>query len=476
MNKQILKEELEDWCSQLSISIVDMDIPLDDQVEYLFKKYDMTIEEFEIEEYCPVDDKVKKTQKDFLLFRFKDVVIKYRPHLHMGDYWLRLDPDDGSVKYLFLKLVKYTDFERFEIANHPHLSNGVPCFGSHQGDISTSLNDGNFIRFFSQMKLYLSSYYGRSTYLAGKYFKKTTIPYRLHNATEIREIFEVYEDENFDLHGVATDPTRWNFPKEIVPFGNFELESKDRYNFFQFLKVSNIFTGTRAREDGYFPYLSDNAFNSRMFENTDNGWDPRNERCMIKKIMGYVYLAHTLGEMEPLHAAEFVRIFLYKLYKEYCGELNDDVLRKLEKMSSKLNEFVSGGSWKVNSRYTVQFSEEDLKEKQELKHKVGEQGNNANKFAELLKYSGNKMSNFMILIRKKAPHKAQFSTYMNGKPLTTSFEDTFKRYDRLEKKAYLKAMNILEKDRRRFINELNKHNIVNIKDNDEQGSLFSQDV
>ena len=94
-----------------------------------------------------------------------------------------------------------------------------------------------------------------------------------------------------------------------------------------------------------------------------------------------------------------------------------------------------------------------------------------------LKYAGNKLGNFIILLRKRAPHKATMQGYIDGeKPKDIDYLNYRQRYRALEQFVYKNALRKLEKDKRRFINELNKSDIIHIGDDVEQGSLFSGDL
>ena len=86
---------------------LDSDAPnmsLRNQAKYLLKKY-KTIEH-EIEKIKYENDETIVTKEVRTLVCFKDVVCKYRPHLHMGDYWLDVRVIDEQVTYKFHSFIE----------------------------------------------------------------------------------------------------------------------------------------------------------------------------------------------------------------------------------------------------------------------------------------------------------------------------------------------------------------------------------
>ena len=160
---------------------------LRNQATYLLKKY--TTQEHEVDTYVQRDGDMHPEKEVRTLVCFKDIICKYRPHLHMGDYWLDVRIVDEQVNYKFYTMIDKSEDEQIMItAQHPHLSGGVPCLGSFQGDLATHFNDGNYIQFFSVMKAYLQAYNGRSTYTRGTYYKKAKVWGDLHSFEEGNEM------------------------------------------------------------------------------------------------------------------------------------------------------------------------------------------------------------------------------------------------------------------------------------------------
>ena len=93
-------------------------------------------------------------------------------------------------------------------------------------------------------------------------------------------------------------------------------------------------------------------------------------------------------------------------------------------------------------------------------------------FVNDIKWAGDKLTNFVVLLRKKSPHKAA-SNYLYSMKEAVDVDTLGVTYRRIRKHAYSLALQQLEKDKRRFINELNKPEISNIVGTDGQGTLFS---
>ena len=475
-------EILQEWIENSTIPTNQPPIPLESQSRLLEKKYIFKKFTIETTRYCPEEDKDVTNLTEEVLVCFKDIVVKYRPHLHMGDYWLHVQMVNGTPKFKFYHQLKYEYFNSTEdkrrtmvLAEHPHLSNGVPCLGSHQGDITTAFAEFNFVRFFSQMKLYLQSYYGRSTYHRGTEYKKRKLTYALHSFQEITDMFgPEYEDpQQMDQSGLAVDPDRWNFPKQMPAWGSLEVQGQE---YRALLGAFRCFsTRNNLYKDYPFPYFDENGTYGGSFEY----WQGDDSYSTYSKVMGYVAVCHIIGEMDLLTSVEFVRVFLLKLYLEFNGDINEEVMVELRKMSQKLNDTRYRNKWSINPRYEVILDNKRTEDSRLLRKELSESLGNSNSalFMDKLKYAGNKLGNFIILLRKKAPHKATMQGYINGgKPKEIDYLNYRQRYRALEQFVYKNALVKLEKDKRRFINELNKSDIIHIGDDVEQGSLFSSDL
>ena len=474
----LMNEMLNYWLESTS-NLEELPIPLEQQAKKISIKYEVKKVELEMPKFNPDTEETNMELTDCYLVNFKNIICKYRPHLHLGDYWLNVQFSNGQPNYMFYYPLTIDGVVKWQKADHPHLSGGKPCFGSHQGDIADAITSGNYMRFFSQIKAYLSSYYGRSTYVRGTAYKKRKICYSLYSRQEIFDMFAAEYDEpgDMDVKGLAEDPMRWNWPKDIQAWGTIEVQGQELRQFFRMLKVSGDYRMTSL--DIEFPFISEQSnWEDNLIQYAYNDRNPQAEA--MNKILGYIYLAKIYGEMSLLEATEFVRIFLIKLYLDYTGCIDEDMMKSLKEMSSKLSNCQYRNKWELNRRYTVVLDakrrEESEKLRNELSKIIGEGGTSA-KFIKELKFAGHKLSNFMILLRKSKPENATAKGYLwNASSEDIDFLNYRKRYRSIEKFVYTQAMQQLEKDKRRFVNELNKSDIIHLKTDDGQATLFSQDL
>lgn len=425
------------------------------QAELLSKKHPIETHTITQNIYNQNTEQAEPTQVEKVLMCFKNVICKYRPHLHLGEYWLDLTITDGIPNYKFYQVLKIEEDNPLIIdAVHPHLSNGIPCLGNFQGDLGAALQNGNYIQFCSIMKSYLQSYNSRSTYMRGAYFKTSTLYCQLHSYEQIREVFEGHE---VDTNSVGTDPTRWNWPKNMTPLTKIELTGQDCMSIYSYFNNKDFPFLTTARRHHSSSY-SDNLTN---------------------KILGYVSIAMVVGELSLYQAFEFVRIFLITLLAQYEGNMDQALKTKLSALSRKIYDCGSG-TLRLNPRYRISLPTEDRDTIAELMSTVrpyqNEGHNSMVQFVEQLKYAGIHFSNFMILLRKRSPHKARASTYLYSTIDGVDIDDIELKYNKIRKSATHLALQQLEKDKRSFINEINRPEINNIVTDDGQGSLFSQNL
>tara|TARA_Y100000361_G_C11140696_1_gene334887 strand:+ start:21 stop:1451 length:1431 start_codon:yes stop_codon:yes gene_type:complete len=474
VNLEIL-ELLQSWREQLPDATPDM--PLEDQAKFISKKYKTKECQIMVPKIVRNEetgqDEEQKVEETHTLVCFKDVIVKYRPHLHMGDYWLDVIISNRAPRYNFYSFIETGEGqeERYN-AQHPHLSNGVPCLGNFQGDLATAFTALNFVQFFSIMKSYLQAYNGRSTYQRGTVYKKANLCCQLHSMEEIGEIFnddrQKHEEDGsyFDYRGVAKDPMRWNWPKGISAWNEIEITGQKR---------------TLLRE--YFSKRQYPGFSANMYSDGIYNFNSGH----TNKILGYVYLAHILGEMPLFYAFEFVLVFLTKLRMDYEGDMSAEKLKALETIATKCSEYRSYRNFRVNSRYNIALPTEHAEELNKLWQETrayetdrysSSRGSSRaiRNFLENLKYAGHHFSNFMILLRKHAPQKALASTYLKKIKGEVDVPALERRYATIKKYAFNAALQQLDKDRRRFINELNKPEVSHIPDPNGQGTLFSENL
>ena len=428
---------------------------LEDQAKFISKKYpleELTIEETIYNEGTGVAEPNEVTKT---LICFKNVICKYRPHLHLGDYWLDVRIIDGNPQYKFYtKVETEPGVTEIYIAEHPHLSGGIPCLGNFQGDLYNALQSYNYIQFLSTMRSYLQSYNGRSTYIKGTHFKKIPIYYQLHSQEEIREVFD---GSDIDVFTVATDPMRWNWPKDMTAYGKLIVQGQEARIIFRYFHKTD------------YPYLK-SISNYRYYLDE---WS----HSIANKIMGYVAIAQEVGELTLWQALEFVRIFLISLEAQYNGNMDSKLRRDLGRLSSQIYD-CARGQMRINSRYTVALPTEQRDAIAAMMEQLAPFGETrtSDKFFIALKYAGIHFSNFLVLLRKRSPEKAKASTYLQHTLGTIDINSMQTKYNRVKKVAYSAALQQLEKDKRRFIREINRPEISNIVTNDGQGTLFSENL
>lgn len=437
-------------------------MPIEAQANFIAKKY--PIETLTVTDmiYNSNTSQAEPHEVEKTLICFKNVVCKYRPHIHLGDYWLNLKIVDGSPRYVFYTKVE-TDPGVIEIyhAVHPHLSGGIPCLGSHEGELYSALTNLNYIQFLSTMRNYLTSYNGRSTYVKGSAFKKIPVKCQLHSESEIRDIFAAEEGDmsNMDIRGIGKDPMRWNWPKNMTAYHEFIVQGQEARLIFKYFVKSG------------FPYLEGMSTFRYNLDDYQSGF--------ANKIFGYIAIAMEIGELNMWQALEFTRIFLISLNEQYNGSMSPEKLEELTRLSTKI--YACGrGMLAVNTRYSVSLPQTEHKEIismiDVLKPYENRTTQGYDSFLQNLKWAGSKISNFIILLRKRAPEKAKAATYLHATLETIDTESLRSRYNKVKKVAYNIALQQLEKDKRRFIREINRPEISNIVTDDGQGTLFSQNL
>ena len=169
-------EEMAEKCS------IDWPMPLKSQLELITKKYDYKEEVLSVKIFDPDVEEIREVEKETLMFRFKDIVCKYRPHLQLGDIWVGILPIQKGKFEFICKSYEAQEDGTFELqtAQHPHIDQASkPCLGNFAPLIVGALSEGNIIRFFSQFKQYLVAYNGRSTFERGSYYTKLPIYYKM---------------------------------------------------------------------------------------------------------------------------------------------------------------------------------------------------------------------------------------------------------------------------------------------------------
>ena len=440
-------------------------MPIETQAEFLSKSCELETATIKVPKYDSERQETSQVEEEHVLICLKDIVCNSRPKLYLGDYWLWVDIVDGSAEYRFFYKTVINDETHFQPAQHPHLSGGKPCLGTHAPDLVQHLIDGNYIGFISGMRNYLRTYTARDTYYVGTYFRKCKVKYQLHTYEDIVEIFKQddKEDHTLDVKGIAEDKTRWNFPKDMVAWDTFMIEGQELRWFLNQLNTP----------DTRLPGLNAHYAHQCLKGSRSNYYYNAN----LQKIMGYIAIAKEIGELDTFHAYNFVKIFLFTLWSQYKGEYTPETMQTVRKMSADLAKSVSYRRWAVSDRHHIDLNEEDAREIEELKINLNEITGTSEShalFAKKLKSPGDKIGNFITLLHRMRPDLAKLSTYFDGTAASAvNIEKLEEVYNKRKAIVYKKALENLEKDKRRLTRELNKTNVVHTEEYEGQGRLFS---
>ena len=119
---------------------------------------------------------------------FKDVKVKCGRWFDLGEYTccITLTADGGIYTRYYENIHDiYGSIHEVE-ANHPHINKGKACYGSFQSPIMNAFHNLNFMGGLAQIKAYLNSYNGRSTYAAASYYRQEIFA---PNREQRREVF-----------------------------------------------------------------------------------------------------------------------------------------------------------------------------------------------------------------------------------------------------------------------------------------------
>ena len=435
------------------------EISLENQAKYLAKKHPISIQKIVNKVYDQASEETIETEEDRVLVCFKQVICKYRPHLHMGDYWLDIEFVNGVQNYRFYAIRTINNEETIVFgAKHPHISNTKPCLGTYQGDLGTAFVAANYIQFMSIMRAFLGTYTGNDTYTRGTQYKKRKLHCMLHSRGQILDIFseEAKSSESIDVWRVAEDPMRWNWPKDLTAWNTIQIQGQDMHILRDYWNKTN------------YPWL--NGYRTDWGNYNTNGIMQK-----TNKILGYVSIAHKIGELPLMHAFEFVRIFLMTLQGIYEGSMDAETLKRLKKLTNNIYDAERNRYIKLNSRYQIHLDEESLNEIRDMWKSVEpfyRRTGDESAFVNDIKWAGDKLTNFVVLLRKQAPYKAG-KGYLQSCQDSIPVDDLDIRYRKIRKSAVTIGLQQLEKDKRRFINELNKPEISNTIPDVGQGTLFS---
>ena len=394
-------------------------MPLEEQLKYLDQKTSYHMHICKVQRYNADTDVTSTVEEELPLIKFEKVVCKYRPHLHMGDYYLSIDvKSKDTVDYKFYTKLQYSEAKQdsteseeiFILAYHPHLSNGKPCFGSFQGDIQTALSECNFIRFYSQMKAYLGAYYGRSTYVRGNQFKKDYVYYSFLNKEEVLANFPDHEEGNGDGQvnaiTVASDETRWGYPANMKVYGNFIVQGQD---LFLYKKLTQNYSRTHLiPEDNESPYA--------LFPWNDGNYDVGSLNCPKAKTMAYVHTLMQVFGFGFLPSFYKVQVFLNTLWAQYSGVTTPELLEQLRQYEQSISNARYGNELTL---YGIKFglTNEESDSLQDIRSKLSSVTNDnttQNAFFVSLKGCGNVLAKFITLARSDKLHASVLTHFTDG--------------------------------------------------------------
>lgn len=166
-------------------------------------------------------------------FRFKDIRIKRRKIFRLGDYYLRVI-STGFDKYTFRfytkhrKLIKrdYKYVDNFYLAQHPHISQGTPCFAGMEKEIMCSISNYNLGGFLWNIKNFLQSWNYRSPHHNPERFEflkvnvPTVINGKEYSNANFDDYIQPYTDGNGSVRSVKCELRAYNSG------GTLELESR----------------------------------------------------------------------------------------------------------------------------------------------------------------------------------------------------------------------------------------------------------
>ena len=138
-------------------------------------------------------------------FKFKDIKVKRRKIFRFGDYYLRV-VSTGFDKYMFRfytkhrKLVKrdYKYVDNFNLAQHPHISTGTPCFAGMEKEIMCSISNYNLGGFLWNIKNFLQSWNYRSPHHNPERFEflRVNVPQSINGVEYSPDKFDDYIQTN----------------------------------------------------------------------------------------------------------------------------------------------------------------------------------------------------------------------------------------------------------------------------------------
>ena len=193
-----------------------------------------------------------------MVFKVMDVKIRRRKIFRLGDYYVSLIHSGLSkwdiVFFTKSRTLVYNDNDisfrdHFYEAQHPHINNGKPCFGSFDTPIRASINSYDISGFLFQVKLYLNNWNYRSPHWHPERFE-----YHSHSLVNQNFMIDaLLNDFNYgrieEVYGLKWQEIRnpFNFKLISARCKNYETEPFSRILMEQYYWSSN----SRDRIDNY---------------------------------------------------------------------------------------------------------------------------------------------------------------------------------------------------------------------------------
>ncbi len=178
-------------------------------------------------------------------------------------------------------------------------------------------------------------------------------------------------------------------------------------------------------------------------------------------------------------------LFLSVLSDKCAGIKDADKLDALRKINRQYTN-TRYGDYQVSRRYTISVSDSERtqmrKDREQIEKCVGDKSEE--NLVNMLQYPGNVASIFITLARSGNLHKANHLKFTYPEMYeryaqTISVESTDKILERFEDFQANKikiALEQLEKEKRRMLNELNKSKAIYRQNDGGQSSLFSEEI
>jgi hypothetical protein len=118
-------------------------------------------------------------EKYGFIIKIENVRLRVRTYCNMGDYycWIRKSGIAGFSLNIYQAMPNRKGQLVYGGATypHPHISGTAPCLGGFESVIKTASGHFNMVGIVNQVKMYLNSYYGRSTYVRISEFRPFNI-------------------------------------------------------------------------------------------------------------------------------------------------------------------------------------------------------------------------------------------------------------------------------------------------------------